>query len=768
MNDQLASAPEDSIFDGIDLREWLQIALRRKWLALGVGTMAVLTGMLWLSRVERIYEGSVTLELSTTSPRFLGNQIEDFRDEQVGWTADASEFYETQFRVMRSRPVAERVVTKLGLTNSKLAEEVERLPSEAFDPAEGLSGDTGTPYFGIRRKLAYVSLDRVASKEALLEELKRKDLAAHMQGLVEVSPIRGSKLSRISVLHRNADRAAELANAIAGVYVEYNLEQKVGVANSAVNWLETQLGDLLVNLQDSEQALHDFKQQNNILSVSIEDRQSIFSAQLQSLYGALAGRQAERISIESKIVQLERILKGDADPAVYGEIDRSNALGPLAGGRYELQNQRAELLVKYTDGHPRVQAIHERIEQTRRGIAAEATRILEGLRMSVMTSKDSELRLNLAVEEMKQEAFKLNQKEIDFNRLKRHAANNVELYTMVLKRQKEAQLSQMLKVNNTSILEPALPMWSPVQPRTAAATMVIAAVAFFLSIASVFVAERLDNRVKIQSDIEGKLGLTFLGILPIIRPEGGQEDIQVRDQFAAMNPRSSVAECARSIRTNILFMSGDKKIQTLLVTSSRPKEGKTTTALTMAIAMAQSGTRTLIIDADMRRPRLHRSFGLKTDMGLTSCLIGATHWSQAVQPTGIDNLDVLACGPMPPNPAELLHSERFQALLQDLRKSYGRILMDSPPVCAVTDPLILSNMCDGVLFVLRADETTMPAALEARRQLLSVHSNILGAILNSVDLDDKGGRYYYYYQYRYYRGGYYGYGESENKSKPAA
>jgi len=259
--------------------------------------------------------------------------------------------------------------------------------------------------------------------------------------------------------------------------------------------------------------------------------------------------------------------------------------------------------------------------------------------------------------------------------------------------------------------------------------------------------EFLDNTIRSQEHVE-QLGVTFLGVIPRVKPgdDGRTDDLVVLHQ-----PKSVVAECCRAIRTNLLFMSPDKPLRSILITSAGPQDGKTTTAIDVAIAMAESGSRVLLVDADMRRPRVHKALGLAEGLGLSSLILGEGRLEQAIRRTELPNLHALTCGPIPPNPAELLHTEAFAALFKRMVEGFDRVVIDSPPVSAVSDALVLSTLVDGTVLVVKAGHTTRDAARRAVRSLADVKARLLGAVLNDLDTQDQryGG---YYYAYGYYYG----------------
>jgi polysaccharide biosynthesis transport protein len=282
-----------------------------------------------------------------------------------------------------------------------------------------------------------------------------------------------------------------------------------------------------------------------------------------------------------------------------------------------------------------------------------------------------------------------------------------------------------------------------------------------------FLIEAIDNTLKSPSDVESFLGVPVLGLIPVI---GDKEDklspekVRERDLGIHLDPKSLAAECCRSIRTSILFMSPDNPPRTLVVTSPSPQEGKTTTTTNLAVAMAEAGGRVLVIDTDMRRPRLHRSFGVPNQTGISTVIVGNSTLDEVIKRTEVPNLDVLPCGPVPPNPSELLHTARFAEIIKECASRYDRVLLDSPPTSAVTDPAVLGNLCDGVILIVKGGQTTRDSAALARRQLHAAKAKLLGVIINEIDFSNSAYEYHYYYYRNYARYGY-TYGNSPEESK---
>ena len=319
---------------------------------------------------------------------------------------------------------------------------------------------------------------------------------------------------------------------------------------------------------------------------------------------------------------------------------------------------------------------------------------------------------------------------------------------MVLKRLKDTELSGMLRTSNARILDPARPSFAPVRPKVGRNLLFGFAFGLLAAIGLAFLLEQLDTSVTSQADVEERLGVPFLGFLPKI-PTEGEPEITNRDLNDLHYPRTAVAEACRVLRTNLLFMSPDEPFRTMLVTSGAPKEGKTTTVISLGIAMAQSGNRVLLIDTDMRRPRLHKAFGVANEIGLSSVVVGDVVLADAVKTTEIPGLFLLPCGPIPPNPSEIFHTRAFSAIIDQAKREYSRILLDSSPVNAVADAIVLAALVDGVTLVLKAGSTNRAYAQRTIRALRDVKARIFGATLNDIDVSDPRYGDYHYASYRY-------------------
>ncbi len=632
----------------------------------------------------------------------------------------SKEFYETQYKVLASRTVAQRVVDKLQLGQN----------------------------------LRFLGLDKVTDPAELERFKARADPAAVLTRSLKLQPVKDSRIVRITYESDDPQLAALVANTLAEAYIAENLSVKTVTTQNAAEWLETQLADLEKKLDDSGKALFEFKQSHDIVATTWEDRQSMVTQRLNQINDALTRARVRRAELQARNDAIQavaqRFEKAGADVEALQPVATSMAIQQIKLRYLEARAECADLRSKYGEDHPRLQACDKRLAETLQGLRDEIKTALKAARQEYQETQKTESNLQVLLNETKTEAFGLNQYERDYLELKRSYDNNQRLYELVLKRLKDTGVSGMLQVSNVRILDRARPAGRPVRPDLVKNMALALLLGLLGGVGLAFGAEALDQSITTQQQVEERLGLTFLGIIPTIEKtkDGWVPDLVVHDQ-----PKSAVAECLRAVRTNLLFMSPERPLKTIMVTSSGPQEGKTTTATSLAITMAGSGSRVLLVDADMRKPRVHKIFGLETRAGLSSLILGEGTLAELTQPTQVPKLDVLPCGPVPPNPAELLHTAAFQRLLAEMAAGYDRVIIDSPPVGVVADAVVVGTQVDGVLVVLKAGKTSRDAARQAVKQLRDVNAPIFGAVLNDLDLQDqKYGQYAYYYQYGYYDG----------------
>lgn len=700
----------------VDLHAQWIILVRRRVLVLGVCAAMVGGALAVSARATRIYDAACSLIIDVNPPRVLDKeQVQEVAESGTAYWY-TKEFYETQYKVINSRGVAERVVQQLDLAqNAK-----------------------------------FLGVDKIRDVAEREKAMKKADPAAALLGRLKVEPVKDSRVVRIRVEDESPEMAATLANAVAEAYIAENQEVRSSITRRAVEWLESQVGELQAKNEESAKGLYAFKEQNDIVFTSWEDKQSMTSQRLTALNDLLTKTRAQKAQLQARFDAIEAVRKS-ADPVET----LGDSLQPIASNvliqNLKLQyattkNECADLEERLLDKHPKLIACQAKLEFARKNLHDEIWKALDAAQSEYREAVQTEKNLLALYNEAKEEAFRLNQHEVQYTELKRAVEGNQRLYDLVVKRLKDATLAGALQISNVRVLERALPKLQPIRPNLKLNLLVGLILGLLGGITLAFAIEFLDRTIQTQEQLESRLGITFLGILPRLE---GSTPRDKAETYVQDHPKSAFAECCRSIRTNILFMSPDLPLKTVLVTSGGMEDGKTTTAVNLAIAMAESGNKVLLVDSDMRRPRIDRVFNVSNEQGLSSLVVGQGSLDGCVKSTEVRGLFVLPCGPIPPNPAELLHTEAFRTLLKEMETKFDRVVLDSAPAGLVADAVVLATLVSGTLLVIKAGQTTRELAVRTTRALTGVNAKILGGILNDLNLQDK--KYAYYYsRYGYY------------------
>jgi uncharacterized protein involved in exopolysaccharide biosynthesis len=571
-------APESPSGDRIDVGRYFDAVRKRVIWIVALVALAGISAVLYTMRQPQLYRAEASLILNTATPKVL-TDVQDVMPTGGGSFWGHQGFYQTEYKVMASRAVARLVAEKMGL---------ER-------PA-------GQP---------------------------EADLADQVHGQWTISPDRDSRVVRIQVVHTDPAYAARLANHVVEGYIELNMEKRLVGTRDAASWLSVQHQELKRKLETSEDRLHQYMLDNQILNASLESQMDEVKQRLNQFIGRLADAQAQQIS---NTLNAEALGKGMEDKLLLdsmGSIQSSEVISSTKSQILALQAEKKVLLEHYQPAHPKLKDLAEKMAFLEKTLAYE----IEARLMTVRRQEDSlaytEKGLAAAIAAERKREAELNKLNLNYQRLKREVSTNASLYEMVTSRMKETDLTGMMRFNNVTPFEQARVPGAPFAPNLNKNLLLAVAFALALGIAIAIGLDLLDTTVKTHEDIEHWLKTTFLGILPILEPAGAKKRggagpplaTPGRDLFVLNNPKSAAAECSRAVRTNLLFMSPDAPLKTLTVTSASPEEGKTTTAINLAVTMAQSGSRTLLVDTDMRRPRLHRSFGLAAERGLSTVVL---------------------------------------------------------------------------------------------------------------------------------------------------
>jgi len=696
------------------LIDYWQLALKRRWTVLTCLVVVFVTVVIGTLKQKPVYEGKVLLEINPEEP-----SVVNFREvAQVAPTVDVDSYRETQYKILKSRSLAEHVVRDLQLYRypefyrwHMLFGLIEGNPAKI--PS---SRDLGPPD---------------ASSDAF------RTSVSNFLGSVDISPVRRSNLVELSFDCANPQLAARVANRLAELYIEQNLQVKWDETQKASEWLRGRLTEMKANLEKSEDKLQAYAQANNILFVN--EKQNMITERLNQLLNEYTKAQSDRYQKQSLYSQVEA---GEVQnlPAVLN----NRLIQDLEEKRVDLDKQYAEVTTWVKPNYPKARQVKKQMDALQSKIDEEKEAVTQNIVDEYHAAEAREKYLAKAVEDQKAEVNDLAQRSIQYNILKRDVDSNKQLYEGLLQRLKEAQVSAGLKASNIRIVDSAEVPKGPVKPRVLLNLAFGLILGLVAGVGLAFFQEYLDKTLKTPDEVERLLRLPSLGVLPKSHLNGARpvdEDSlvpAVPDGVVSVAPAIQTSpeatEAFRSLRTSIL-LSASPVPKLILVTSALPGEGKTTTAVNLGATLTSLGSRVVIVDCDMRRPSCHRSLGVQNSPGFVQCLTGRVALSEAILAVpGLANLSVIPCGPIPPNPAEILSSPLAGELLQKLRAEFDYVLVDSPPLLSVADSRILATLTDAAVLVARAFETPYDIVRRARALLYSANARILGVALNAVDI----------------------------------
>ena len=728
MSEAPNSGPRRDAGGGLDLGRYVAVILRYLWLILALTALGVAAGVLFHEERVASYQSTATIMIQPTAPPIVG----DMDSTLLMWSAylDGQRFRSTQLRVMTSRIILEQVAERLDLGNDR----------------------------------SFLGLEHVDDPDELADAMERADAVSRLRSVVEVKPELDTMMVTITARCTVPRYCADIANTLAETYAEYNYTQRISSGASAEDWLRGQYQTTRERLEQAEEELLAYRRDRGLLSVSLDDQFNLIARDLETVTGQLAEAEFEVVRLQTSYNLVQRIRRsGDYLSAGLLQVVDNALIQQLKAQLITLETERIELSSTYLDGHPRMIANAAQTERVTATLEREIDNALAGMALEYETAVNLRASLRTRLDTAYSEALGLGDSQLEYDRMQRAVEATRAVFTALESRLKEVELANQLEPNNVQLVEPARVPGAPTGSGGIPLALITGLIGLALGLAVAVGIETLDQTVKTQEQLEGEFGLPFLGLIPTMqtvrasgpssrgprRGEAFNPDTYVNDY-----PKSSAAEACRSIRTNLMFMSTERPLRRILVTSSAPLEGKTTSAISMATVLAQSGARVLIVDSDMRRPRLHLAFRMEPTAGLTSLLLGEVTPEQAIVASPIDGVDLLPCGAIPPNPTELLYTQRFKDVIDDLDARYDILVFDAPPVSPVTDSVVLSALVDGVLLVVRAARTRRDLLARTVDQLDAVEANILGAVLNDVDLTSRSQGYYYYYHRQY--GHYYG------------
>jgi capsular exopolysaccharide synthesis family protein len=663
-------------------------------------------------------------------------QIEDERSTAVPginsaeytYYEDPEPYYNTQYRILKGRDLTRRVIKRLKL--------------ETVPEFNGTAPRPPTPISMIRnledrvKRLIWPAPAGPIEEPKVDESADESTLVSAFISRVGVEPIRGSRLVDVTFFSTDPKFAALATNTLVEEYVDQNLAIKLEASQGMLAWLTTELAKQAQTVKESEQALATYRDKQN--AMSLDEKQNIVTQRLNQLNDALIRARTSKVQKESLYSQVKS-MAGGTSPDAIPAIAMNAQVQALKGKQAELLREKSRLEDRYGAKHPDVQANLIQIQDTQRQLDLETSRALQSIRNDYETAVLEERTLSQNLEAAKADAQDLARKSVGYNVMEREANSNRQVYESLLQREKELHVSSNSRQNNVRIVDRAEVPKGPMSASGRRTWLMSTMVGLVLAIGVAFGLDYMNDTIKTPEDVTRRLKLPFLGLVPSVR--GKQHPL-----LASSNVPHDFGEAFRSLRTSIMSKYPGEGTKIMTVTSAQPLEGKTTVAANIAMALAYGGARVLIVDADMRRPGLHRPLRLTNERGLSQVLVGQARVRDVIQRTVDPNLLAITAGHPPPNPSELLASERMKTLLTNLAHGpFDWIIIDTPPVLAVTDAVILAPMVSGVTFVIGAEMTRRRLAERAVETIMQSHPNFAAVVLNRVDFQ----RNKYYYS-RYY------------------
>ncbi|MCC6860636.1 MAG: polysaccharide biosynthesis tyrosine autokinase [Bryobacterales bacterium] len=706
----------------VPLRLFWRVLRKRFWKIVFCFVTVFLSVLVATLKQTPVYEAAALIEIDKENPQILSFK------EILNLESNSDEYLETQYRVLKSRSLADKVVREL-----KLFRKPEWYRKRQFldlyrsdPPPDSLAS--------VAHGAAQVDPENAAYRNTIENFLKDLD----------IRPVRRSNLVEVAFSSSDSRLAAAVTNALATSYIDRNLEVKFEATQKASEWLRGQLVGLKARLEKAEDALQDYARRNDI--VFLDDKQTASNEKLRQVETEYTKAQAERIQAEAVYRSL---LDGQLDaPGVL----ENKLVQDLSSNLNELTREYARLTQLFKPDYPQAQQLKLQIDTVQRNLESAKKTLIANKEHLYKAALEREQMLAAAVQEQRAVVAQVAERSIQYGILKREVDTNKQLYEGLLNRMREAEVSAGLKASNVRIVDAAQVPKRPVRPKVALNLFLGLFVGLGLGIGYAFLEEHLDNSVKNPDDVERLLALPTLGVIPLFAPGPKQPAVLTESARGSLtepasDSKSHLAEAYRSLRTSIL-LSTNPRPRVVLTTSALAKEGKTTTTVNLALTLASLGSRVVVLDCDMRRPTCHKLLRTRPEKGVIHYLTGQATMEEITTPVpGVDNLHLVACGPIPPNPTELLSQPLAASLVRWLAEHHDFVLIDSPPVVGVTDSRILATLADSVVLVVRSHATTRQLVRRTLDDFRQIGARVIGVVLNGADVHSSDYDYYGYYSY---------------------
>ncbi len=699
-NEQPSQARSVANSDSRQLRQYWQVVLERRWLIIAIFVIFVSAGFVYAFRATPIYEAVARLEIDPE-----GAGVLSLRD-MVNIGSKDQEYLQTQYRNLQSRSLIDKVIQKLRL------DEDERY-----------------------RK----SLDKIS---AVNEDIR-------------IDPIRLTRLVEVKARHPVQSRARDVANTLLDIFLEDNQTRKSLKAMSGYRALKVEAAAQEADLTRAIRNLADYRVKQGAVSLD-QDVNVVYLGYRQ----AKESYEAQRVRADGAVKLAEEANSWRTtgrDLTDFPEVAKDTVINSLKVQMSEKASQFAGITNHYGPKHPQYIALAGSLENARGSLEGQIQRVLKSLDATASIEKSTEAQAKAKFAEAEKEVTRLSELKVNYDVLTRQKERSEAMFQLILTKTKEYDLSSKDIIQNMTIIDHADIPPRPVKPNKPLVILASTMLGFMVAFAFAFFVNFLDDSVKSQDDVENYLRLQFLGYIPNIKSTSVVE----RDLQAHLHPTSSAAEGFRTLRAAISLARNSEKLRNLAVSSTIPSEGKSLVASNFAIVTAQTGLRTLLVDADLRRPSVHKAFQLQSPVGLAAYLADRVKSvDEIIHTSDVPHLDIVCAGAAPSNPSELISSKRMHQFLEEVSSRYDRVILDCPPVSAVADPLVVGAMCDGVVFVTKFNKIRREHALRSVQRIQDAGINLIGLVLNDIDFEGKDS---YYYSYHYYQNRYY---SSHYKGKP--
>lgn len=697
------------------VRRYLRILNRRKWVIAGAVLVCLVLGLIATLLMTPKYTAKTTIEISRES-----NNIAPVQGVERETGAADQEFYQTQYGLLRSRVLAERVAAELRLVDDPKFYELFRYNSQR--PAFQLAGG--------RYRAAWRGDRQRVAGEILLDH-------------ISVTPTRLSRLVDIAFVSPDPVFSARIVNTWTTNFIKISLERRYQATSYARNFLETRLEQLRQRLESSERQLVRYASQQKLINLPAVQaagstqtaERSIVADDLAALNGALSQAKATRIDAEAKLQQ--------SSGGVAAEGLRNDALNTLRARRAELAGDYQKLLVQFEPEYPAARALQSQVAQIDRSIAREEQRISGSIQSEYRQATEREQMLGSRVEALKSSFLDQRRRAIQYNIFQREVDTNRELYDGLLQRYKEIGVAGGVGINNVAVVDPADPPLKPSSPRLLLNLALSLIAGLGIGALAALLLEQADEALADPSEMQETLGLPLLGTAPKV--------VGVEPREAILDRKSPLVDAYLAIHANLQFTTEHGVPRSLAVTSTRPAEGKSTTALALATVLARARRRVVLVDGDMRSPSVHTLIGVGHELGLSNYLAGSDDVASLIVPAEEFGLSVITSGPVPPNAAELLTSGRLQKLVGELLERFDHVVIDSPPVMGLADAPLIASRLEGVVYVVESHGIRASLVVTGINRLVSANAHIIGGVLTKFESRRSTSGYGYDYGYKYGR-----------------